>query len=61
MRMPTQTQIDAYRDKIRTQFKGFPVKVDSNGYGVRVECKLCNDSATRNPEMFIRNHFLNNH
>lgn len=61
MRQMTQAQVDQYRNQVRDQFRGFPVAVDSNGYGVRVECLLCNQSATRNPEMWTRNHFAANH
>lgn len=61
MRQMTQAQVDRYRDQVRDQFKGFPVALDSNGYGLRAQCLLCNKSATLNPEMWIRNHFANNH
>lgn len=57
----TQADVDNYRDRFKDQFKGFPVKVESNGYGLRVECVLCNASATQNPEMFVREHFATNH
>lgn len=52
----TQADIDSYRDKVREQFAGFPFKIESNGYGLRVECTVCHDSATLNPEMYMRKH-----
>jgi hypothetical protein len=61
MRLITQAQINEYRDKFKAQFKGFPIKVASNGYGVRVECLLCHESGTHDPAGFVRRHFANNH
>lgn len=52
----TQAEVDAYRDSVRKQFKGFPFDIESNGKGLRVECRLCHNSSTQNPESFIRRH-----
>lgn len=52
----TQAEVDAYRDATRAAFQGQPFEIESNGYGLRAECVLCNDSATLNPEMWMREH-----
>lgn len=52
----TQAQVDAHRDATREAFKGQPFEIESNGYGLRVECMLCDCSSTVNPEMWMRNH-----
>lgn len=51
-----QNKINSYRDITRAQFEGQPFKIDSNAYGLRVECTICHESATLNPEMWMRNH-----
>lgn len=52
----TQAQIDAYRDRTREAYAGRGFKIDSNGYGLRVECEVCHDSHTLNPEEFMARH-----
>lgn len=52
----TQDQVDAYRDATRAAFAGQPFEIESNGHGLRAECMLCNNSATLNPEMWMREH-----
>ena len=56
MRMITQAQVDAYRDETREAFKNYPFTIESNGYGLRVECNVCHNSATLNPELYMRSH-----
>lgn len=51
-----QAEVDAYRDVTRERFRGFPFDIESNGAGLRVECRLCHASNTRHPERFIHEH-----
>lgn len=52
----TQAAVNAYRDEVRATYVSEPFAINSNGYGLHVKCLECNASATRNPEMFIREH-----
>jgi len=55
-RKATVAEIEAYAAKTREEFKGQGFKIDPNSYGLRAECETCHDSATLNPEMWMRNH-----
>lgn len=50
----TQNEVHEYRDSTRAKYPDF--KVDSNGYGVRVECPVCHNSTTSFPEMWMVDH-----
>lgn len=51
----TVAQIEAYAARIANDFPRFVVA--PNGYGVRVECKVCHNSSTGDrAEMWARNH-----
>lgn len=52
----TQAEIDAYRDNVRAANKGKHYQIDSNAYGLRVECTKCHTSYTLQPELFIERH-----
>ena len=55
-RHATQDQIDAHRDAIRTELDGQGFNINSNGYGLHIQCERCRESNTLNPEMWARNH-----
>lgn len=51
---PTVEEIEAYATRTQVQFPGY--LVFPNSYGIRAECPKCHESATLNPEMWMRNH-----
>lgn len=57
-KVPTQAEIDAYRDQVRLEYAGMGrgFDINSNGYGIRAECKNCHASRTLQAEMWMRNH-----
>ena len=52
----TVAEIEAYAVKVRADFEGQGFKIGPNAYGIRSECNTCHESATLNPEMWMRNH-----
>lgn len=55
-RQPTQSDVDAYRDRTRKAFEGQPFEIESNGHGLRAECMICCESNTTAPEMWMHEH-----
>lgn len=55
-RNATQAEVHAYRDETRRKYAGQPFSIESNRYGLRVECQVCHTSTTLNPEAFMNEH-----
>lgn len=52
----TVAQIEAYAAKTREDFAGQGFTIQTNSHGLRAECDTCHESATLNPEMWMRRH-----
>lgn len=55
-RIATVAQIHAYAATVRKQFHGQGYSITPNSYGIRTECTYCHESATLNPEAWMRGH-----